>query len=52
MAALLEAAASGKLWSKHGGNMTELQLQDVEDEHDGLVSSSRTNTARRVVRCF
>ena len=59
MSALLRAAASGKLWSKHGGedgagSCNDLRLQDIEDVDgirvpEGSRDESRANTARRVV---
>jgi hypothetical protein len=56
MAALLEAAASGKLWSQKENEMreiydidsrNELSIQDVEDE-----DMSFPSTARRVVSIY
>ena len=55
MAALLQAAASGKLWSKPSvddGNdsSSKLQVLDIEnDEGCHVTDESRVNTARRVV---
>ena len=48
MAALLEAAATGRLWSDRGGGSTSmsLELQDIEDDKNEQSSS----TARKVVR--
>ena len=47
MAALLEAAATGRLWSERGGNTSMgLELQDIEDDKTEQSSS----TARKVVR--
>ena len=47
MAALLQAAATGRLWSERGENTnTGLQLQDIEDDKDVQSSS----TARKLVR--
>ena len=46
MAALLEAAASGRLWSERGGKMdVSLELKDIEE--DGTEQSS--STARKLV---
>lgn len=46
MAALLEAAATGRLWSERGGKMEiSLELQDIEDD----VNEQTTSTARKVV---
>ena len=46
MAALLEAAATGRLWSERGGNTSMgLELQDIEDDKTEQSSS----TARKVV---
>ena len=47
MAALLEAAATGRLWSKQAGDTLSLQLEDIEDDTE---LGSRTSTARKVVR--
>lgn len=47
MAALLQAAATGRLWSERGENTnTGLELQDIEDDKDVQSSS----TARKLVR--
>ena len=47
MAALLEAAATGRLWSERGGNTRMgLELQDIEDDRNEQSSS----TARKLVR--
>ena len=47
MAALLQAAATGRLWSERGGNTNMgLELQDIEDDKDVQSSS----TARKLVR--
>lgn len=47
MAALLEAAATGRLWSERGGRTSlGLELQDIEDDQNEQSSS----TARKVVR--
>ena len=47
MAALLEAAATGRLWSERGGNTRmALELQDIEDDKNEQSSS----TARKLVR--
>lgn len=47
MAALLEAAATGRLWSERGGSTgMGLELQDIEDDKDVQSSS----TARKLVR--
>ena len=45
MAALLEAAATGRLWSERGGKMS-LELQDIEDD----VAEQSSSTARKLVR--
>ena len=46
MAALLEAAATGRLWSERGGKMEiSLELQDIEDD----ANEQTTSTARKVV---
>ena len=44
MAALLEAAATGRLWSERGGN-TSMALEDIEDDRNEQSSS----TARKLV---
>lgn len=47
MAALLEAAATGRLWSERGGNTSmAIELQDIEDDRNEQSSS----TARKLVR--
>lgn len=47
MAALLEAAATGRLWSEREGRTSMgLELQDIEDD----VTEQSTSTARKVVR--
>ena len=47
MAALLQAAATGRLWSDRGGNTSmALELQDIEDDRNEQSSS----TARKLVR--
>ena len=47
MAALLEAAATGRLWSERGGRTNiGLELQDVEDD----VAEQSSSTARKLVR--
>ena len=47
MAALLEAAATGRLWSEQGGRIgVSLELQDIEDD----VAEQSSSTARKVVR--
>ena len=47
MAALLEAAATGRLWSEQGGRTgMSLELQDIEDD----VAEQSSSTARKVVR--
>lgn len=49
MAALLEAAASGRLWSERGGKMdVSLELKDIEE--DGTEQSS--STARKLDELF
>lgn len=47
MAALLEAAATGRLWSEQGGRTgMSLELQDIEDD----LAEQSSSTARKVVR--
>ena len=47
MAALLEAAATGRLWSERGGKTgMGLELEDIEDE----LAVQSSSTARKVVR--
>lgn len=49
MAALLEAAATGRLWSERGGNTSmTLELQDIEDDRNEQSSS----TARKLDEMF
>lgn len=49
MAALLQAAATGRLWSERGGNTNMgLELQDIEDDKDVQSSS----TARKLDEIF
>jgi len=47
MAALLEAAATGRLWSERGGKMS-LELQDIEDD----VAEQSSSTARKLDEIF
>lgn len=53
MAALLQAAASGKLWSKPAGadgKSNKLQLLDLENENvGGITEEPCVSTARKVV---
>lgn len=47
MAALLKAAATGRLWSERGGKTNiGLELQDIEDD----VAEQSSSTARKLVR--
>ena len=47
MAALLEAAATGRLWSERGSRTNMgLELQDIEDD----VAEQSSSTARKLVR--
>ena len=49
MAALLEAAATGRLWSERGDRTSlGLELQDIEDD----VVEQSSSTARKVVRFY
>ena len=49
MAALLEAAATGRLWSERGGKVEiSLELQDIEDD----ANEQTTSTARKVVSVY
>jgi len=47
MAALLQAAATGRLWSERGDNTSmALELQDIEDDRN----EQSLSTARKLVR--